>query len=113
MSLRRGTSWTSGETNLAPKGPEVDALLRDFKARHYATRPDDHLPAFDGLTPRQSSKQPKYRARVDTLIKDMGYHESPEAPDRRFDFGAIRRILEWGWRRLAQAKRAPKESSLY
>lgn len=76
-----------------PSGPEVDALLRDFKARHYATWPDDSLPALDGLTPREAAAQPKYRARLDTLIKEMEYHESQEASGRRFDFGPIRRSL--------------------
>jgi hypothetical protein len=79
-----------------PEGPEVDAFLRDFKARHYATWPDDHLPALDGLTPREAATQPKYRARLDTLLKDMEYHESQESPDRRFDFGPVRRMLGLG-----------------
>ncbi len=76
-----------------PEGPEVDALLRDFKARHYASWPEDSLPALDGLTPREAAAQPKYRARLDTLLKEMEYHESQEAPGRRFDFGPIRRSL--------------------
>jgi hypothetical protein len=76
-----------------PEGPEVDAFLRDFKARHYATWLDDSLPALDGLTPREAATQPKHRARLDTLLKEMEYHESQEAPGRRFDFGAIRRSL--------------------
>jgi hypothetical protein len=79
-----------------PEGPEVDALLRDFKARHYATWPDDSLPALDGLTPREAAAQPKYRARLDTLLKEMEYHESQEPPGRRFDFGPIRRSLGLG-----------------
>lgn len=76
-----------------PEGPAVDALLRDFKARHYATWPDDSLPALDGLTPREAAAQPKYRARLDSLLKEMEYHDSQEAPNRRFDFGPIRRTL--------------------
>ena len=79
-----------------PEGPEVDAFLRDFKAQHYATWPDSSLPALDGLTPREAAAQPKYRARLDTLLKDMEYHESREAPGRRFDFGPIRRSLGLG-----------------
>jgi hypothetical protein len=75
------------------EGPEVDALLRDFKARHYATWPDESLPALDGLTPREAAAQPRYRARLDTLLKDMEYRESQEAEGRRFDFGPIRRSL--------------------
>jgi hypothetical protein len=79
-----------------PESPEVDALLRDFKARHYATWPDDSLPALDGLTPREAASQPAYRARLDTLLKEMEYQESREVPGRRFDFGPIRRALGLG-----------------
>jgi hypothetical protein len=57
------------------------------------TWPDDSLPALDGLTPREAAAQPKYRARLDTLFKEMEYHESHEAPGRRFDCGSIRRSL--------------------
>jgi hypothetical protein len=76
-----------------PEGPEVDAALLDLKARHYATWPDESLPALDGLTPREAAARPKYRARLDTLLMEMEYHESHEAPERRFDFGPIRRSL--------------------
>jgi hypothetical protein len=79
-----------------PEGPEVDALLRDFKARHYATWSDHGLPALDGLSPREAVSQPRYRARLETLLKEMEYHESREAPGRRFDFGTIRRELGIG-----------------
>jgi hypothetical protein len=80
------------------QGPEIDAALREFKAQHYSTWPDDSLPALDGLTPREAAAQPKYRARLDTLLKEMEYHESREEPEpaRRFDFGTIRRALGLG-----------------
>ena len=74
-------------------GPEVDAMLRDFKARHYATWADHGLPALDGLTPREAAGQPKYRARLETLLKEMEFHESQEDAGRRFDFSTIRRVL--------------------
>lgn len=78
------------------EGPEVDALLIDFKSRHYSTWPDDSLPALDGLTPREAAAQPKYRARIETLLKEMELHESQETPGRRFDFGPVRRTLGLG-----------------
>jgi hypothetical protein len=40
--------------------------------------------------------QPKYRARLDTLLKEMEYHESHKTPGRRFDLGPIRRGLGLG-----------------
>jgi SEC-C motif len=79
-----------------PTGPEVDAMLRDFKARHYATWSDHGLPALDGLSPREAASQPKYRARLETLLKEMEYHESRGEPGQRFDFGTIRRELGMG-----------------
>jgi hypothetical protein len=79
-----------------PEGPEVDAMLRDFKARHYATWSDQGLPALDDLSPREAAGQPQYRARLETLLKEMEYHESREEPGRRFDFGTIRRELGMG-----------------
>ena len=78
------------------EGPVVDVLLREFKSQHYGTWADVALPALDGLTPREAASQPKYRARLDTLLKDMEYHESREDPARRFDFGSIRRDLGLG-----------------
>jgi len=51
----------AGRPCLALEGPEIDAVLRAFKARHYATWPDERLPALDGLTPRQAAAKPKYR----------------------------------------------------
>ena len=79
-----------------PEGPEVNALLRDVKAQHYATWSDHSLPALDGLTPREAASQPKYRSRLDRLLKEMEYHESQEEPGRRFDFSGIRRDLGLG-----------------
>ena len=83
----------TGEPASMPTGPEADALIREYKARHYATWPDDHLPALDGLTPREAAAQPNYRARLDTLLKEMEYHESQEEPGKQFSFSTIRREL--------------------
>jgi hypothetical protein len=80
----------------APAGPAIDAMLCDFKARHYATWPDHGLPSLDGLSPREAAGQPQYRARLETLLKEMEYHESRGEPGQRFDFGTIRRELGLG-----------------
>jgi hypothetical protein len=66
--------------------------LRNFGAAW----PDTSLPALDGLTPKEAAAQPKYRARLETLLKEMEYHESREDANRRFDFGGIRRELGLG-----------------
>jgi len=87
---------SAGNAQPALEGPEIDAVLRAFKARHYATWADESLPALDGLTPRQAAAKPKYRARLDTLLNEMERHEDREEPGRRFDFGTIRRTLGMG-----------------
>lgn len=76
-----------------PEGPEIDAAMLAFKARHYGRWPDDSLPALDGLTPREAGQQPQYRARLETLLKEMEYLESQQQPGQRFDFSGIRRTL--------------------
>jgi len=86
----------AGQALPALEGPEIDAVLRAFKARHYATWPDERLPALDGLTPRQAAAKPKYRARLERLLEEMERGESQVEPGRRFDFGAIRRTLGMG-----------------
>ena len=86
----------AGQALPALEGPEIDAVLRAFKARHYATWADERLPALDGLTPRQAAAKPKYRVRLGRLLEEMERGESQEEPGRRFDFGAIRRTLGMG-----------------
>jgi len=66
------------------------------KARHYATWPDERLPALDGLTPKQAAAKPKYRARLERLLEEMERGESQVEPGQRFDFSAIRRKLGMG-----------------
>jgi hypothetical protein len=87
---------SAGNVQPALEGPEIDAVLRAFKARHYATWADESLPALDGLTPREAAAKPKYRARLERLLKEMEHGESQVEPGRRFDFGAIRRTLGMG-----------------
>jgi len=80
----------------ALEGPEIEAVLRAVKARHYAKWADESLPALDGLTPREAAAKPKYRARLDSLLKEMERGENQVEPGRRFDFGKIRRALGMG-----------------
>ena len=87
---------SAGNVQPALEGPEIDGVLRAFKARHYATWADESLPALDGLTPREAAAKPKYRARLETLLKEMERGENEVEPGRRFDFSAIRRTLGMG-----------------
>lgn len=49
--------------------------------------------ALDGLTPREAAAKPKYRARLESLLKEMERGEDQVEPGRRFDFGTIHRTL--------------------
>jgi hypothetical protein len=79
-------------------GPEADALVRQFKAKHYASWVDDSLPALDGLTPREAASQASYRDRLITLLADMEARENQQPESTRFDFGQLRRDLGIGGR---------------
>jgi hypothetical protein len=46
--------------------------------------------------PRQAAAKPRYRARLDSLLKEMERGENQVEPGRRFDFGKIRRTLGMG-----------------
>ena len=73
---------------------EREALLR-MKAEHYATWPDDPLPALGGKTARQAVKTKAGREAVLDLIRDFEHHEAREAKAGQpaFDFRPIRRTL--------------------
>jgi hypothetical protein len=79
-----------------PLPPEVAAgILKEFKDRHYATWPDEPLPALDGRTPRAAARTAKLRARLVDLLKDMENHElrASRPNDPPHDFG-------WIWEEL-------------
>ena len=77
----------------APAGPEVNRLLRELKERHYATWPDEPLPALAGRTPRAAVRTADGRRAVDALLKDMEHHEHLSGDDAPFDFSTLRRQL--------------------
>jgi Protein of unknown function (DUF2384) len=77
-----------------PSEDERRAIL-EFKARHYATWPDERLPALKGRTPRQAMRTAAGRAAVLDLIRDMENGEAREAKSGQptFDFSILRREL--------------------
>jgi hypothetical protein len=77
----------------APVPPEAAQLVLDFKRRHYATWPDERLPALDGLTPREAAARPAMRRRLTLLLDDMEHGEQSMPADQRFDFDTIRSAL--------------------
>ena len=82
-----------GAARPAIVGPEADALLLDFKRRHYAGWTAASLPALDGLSPKEAAQNPKYRARLVALLKDMELSESRQPEGQRFSFADIRAEL--------------------
>ncbi len=74
---------------------EMDRVLREMKARHYADWADHPLPALGGQKPRTAVKTRSGRKKVDTLLKEMERHEARLPAGQRFDFNRIRRELEF------------------
>jgi hypothetical protein len=82
------------EEQTIPTEAEREALLQ-MKAQHYATWPDDPLPALGGKTAREAVKTETGRKAVLDLIRDFEHHETREAKGGQpaFDFRPIRRTL--------------------
>ena len=77
----------------APRpGAEVQAALRELKARHYAQWLDDPVPALSGRTPRQAARSKVGRERLDVLLRTMENHEQRSGQEP-FDFAPLRREL--------------------
>ena len=77
----------------APDPPEASAMLRAYKARHYADWIDQALPALGGKSPRAAARTPTGRARVELLLKAMEHDEARLPAAERYDFSSIRRAL--------------------
>jgi hypothetical protein len=71
--------------------------LRDrgggYKARHDADWIDQALPALRGKTPRDATRTPSGRARVELLLKEMELSEATLPAPERYDFSGIRSVL--------------------
>jgi len=78
------------------EGDEHDALILEFKRRHYAAWPDEPVPALGGLTPREASRRTEARRRLVALLKDLEMDEEREPVGRRFDVDELRRELKIG-----------------
>lgn len=75
------------------ESPEAQRLLREMKDRHYATWPDEPLPALAGKTARQAVRTQAGRARVDALLKQIERGEAMLPAGERFDVTPLRREL--------------------
>jgi hypothetical protein len=80
-----------------PTELERQAILQ-MKTQHYATWPDDPLPALGGITARQAVKTKAGRKAVLDLIRGFEHSEArgAKAGQPAFDFKPIRRTLGLG-----------------
>jgi hypothetical protein len=76
--------------------PELEArLVREMKQKHYATWPDEAIPALGDLTPREAARDRRRRVwrDLDVILRQMESDESTYPPDQRFDVSALREEL--------------------
>jgi len=92
-ALGRGDTGPSPRSEKVEPTPEMLEGLRAYKARLYHAWIDEPLPALDGRTPREASRDARRRGRLDALIKDMESMESRLPVAEQFDFRALRREL--------------------
>jgi hypothetical protein len=90
-ALRARREETRAEAEPAP--PEYDDVVREEKARHYATWPDIALPFLGDKTPRQAARSRRGREDLALLLKEMENHEARQPAGTRFDMNVLRREL--------------------
>ena len=84
----------------APRGREIprrlrERLEREFMEKHYRAWIDMQLPALNGATPREAATDPKRRAAVVELLKEME-NKSAHGAERNqapFDFTSVWQAL--------------------
>ncbi len=92
-SLRR--EGGAARTSSAPPIPsdEMDRVILEIRAKHYAGWADHPLPALGGETPRAAVRTKSGREEVDLLLKESENLEARLPAGQRFDFSRIRREL--------------------
>lgn len=74
--------------------PEVQEVIRQMQAEHYARWIDEPIPALGGLSPRQASRASgPALGQLDLLLAELEHHEAGQAPAQRFDVATLRREL--------------------
>jgi hypothetical protein len=76
-----------------PASAEIDQIILEAKAKHYADWADHPLPALGDITPRAAVRTRSGREAVELLLKDSENLEARMPAGQRFDFGRIRREL--------------------
>jgi hypothetical protein len=93
LASASGRGTADMEATTPPESGEHDALILEFKRRHYAAWPDEPVPALGGLTPREAARRSEARRRLVALLKEFEMNETREPESRRFDVEDLRREL--------------------
>ena len=90
---RRGA--TPGPSSADRIPPEIEAAaIRAYKEKHFATWPDQPVPALEGLTPRQAAQAGgKARHQLDVLLKAVEHSEAKAPASQRYDVKRLRAEL--------------------
>jgi hypothetical protein len=85
-----------GQGEVTARAPTTEAeseVIRRVKRAHYEQWQKDRIPALDGKTPRQAARSKQGREQLETLLKEMEYHESRLPEAERFDVSILRAQL--------------------
>ncbi|HUP59664.1 MAG TPA: SEC-C domain-containing protein [Thermoanaerobaculia bacterium] len=90
-SLSAAASTASSPPHV--ESPEEQAVVRQYKEKHYQKWLDMPLPALDGKTPRDAARSAKSRRELDLLLRDIENRENRLPEGTRFDVRRLRTEL--------------------
>ena len=93
-SLRAASSPQKPAPESVPSEVEREIVLR-YKQQHYATWPDEPLPALKGKTPREAVRTRDGRKAVEELLRQFenGEERGSKAGRPAYDFSVLRKEL--------------------
>ena len=94
-ALRRGGPPAGrGGGGEGEEPPELQAMVRAVKEKHYQSWLDERIPALGGLTPREAAGgKAKDRQALALLVAEIENHEARLPEGQRFDVRGLRREL--------------------
>lgn len=92
VAMQEGGRAAEASSEISPS-EEMDRILLEMKAKHYADWTDHPIPALAGKTPRAAVRTKEGRQMVDLLLKENENLEARAPAGQRFDFSRIRREL--------------------
>jgi hypothetical protein len=73
--------------------PEEQAIVLEYKERHYAQWLHDSIPALGGKTPREAARTKNGREKLETILKEIELTESHVPESARYNVHKLRREL--------------------